>query len=162
MECNIFLLNLTWVAVSWSSRSRSEQTDVQSAETCLGSGLLLLLPSVSDHGSLLFSPLVLTVLFTSLLLVPRLWFLLAPMCGHPPHTHLLLTLPVFPWGAGINLITSATQIGIANPITRYQEICIRMYSHHLTPKKLIIPAHAHMFLSPMISLFLGMVWGGIP
>lgn len=118
-----------------SSLGRLQWTDSRLAETrldsepslhvfcveSLGSWRPLIFPSgVVTSPSLLLSPVVSPGLY--------LWATLLPGPQCPP----LLTLLVFPWGVGISLSTSATQISMAGPVPRYSRnfyLNIRLSPH---------------------------------
>lgn len=120
---------------------------------------------VSGHGTLLLSPLGLTIPSPFLLRAPMvspgcyLWATLLPTPKCPP----LLTLPVFPWGAGTDLMTSAVKLALQLQSPDTEDMSTQTDSCHLTLKNVSCPCLLTLFFSPRISPLPGMVlWSPPP
>lgn len=158
MECNIFLINLTWPKISlvqpaWLREPVASWRGFAWILTSMPFSILI----VSDPGTFLFSygangP------FSMFFLVP--WLILASVCGHPhplPSPEDPPDSTCFPLAGGICLVTSAVQICIASS-------CPQTFKKFLPQKTPATSrgthnpkARPHVLPWDMISLFLGKV-----
>lgn len=115
MECNMFLINLTWSKISlvqpaWLREPVASWLGFAWIPTSMPFSILI----ISDPGTFLFSYGA-NCPFSMFL--PVLWLILASVCGHPhplPSPEDPPDCTCFPLAGGICLVTSAVQICIAS------------------------------------------------